>query len=290
MEILQSLINGILLGGIYAAVGVGLSMIFGIVRMVNLAHGDLMILAAYLALALMGAFGVDPYVSLIGVLPIMFVVGYLLQMFVFNRVLGKGMEPPLIVAFGLSIILQNVLLLIFSPDDRSLETVIATGSLPISQTLSVPTISLVGFLVGSVVIVLVQLLMKRTSLGRAIRAASDDEGAAQLMGINTRKIYSVAMGIAMVTAAVAGTLIGTTYSFNPATGPQYLIIAFGVVIIGGAGSMLGTFVGGMVLGLAQLMGAYFFGTGYQLLSGYLILLIVLALRPQGLFGRKERSA
>jgi branched-chain amino acid transport system permease protein len=290
MELLQSLINGILLGGIYAAVGIGLSMIFGIVRMVNLAHGDLMIVAAYLALALMGALGIDPYLSLIGVLPIMFVIGYLLQMFVLNRVLGKGMEPPLIVAFGLSIILQNLLLLIFSPDDQSLETVLATGSIPLGQSISVPTISLVGFLVGGVVIVLLQLLFKYTPLGRAIRAASDDEDAAQLMGINTRKIYSVAMGIAMVTAAVAGTLIGTTYSFNPSTGPQYLIIAFGVVIIGGAGSMIGTFVGGIILGLAQLLGAYFFGTGYQLLTGYLILLIVLALRPQGIFGRKERTA
>jgi branched-chain amino acid transport system permease protein len=290
MEILQSLINGILLGGIYAAVGIGLSMIFGIVRMVNLAHGDLMILSAYLALAIMGATGIDPYVSLIGVLPLMFIIGYLIQMFILNRVLGKGMEPPLIVAFGLSIILQNLMLLIFSPDDRSLETAIATGSIPLTESISIPMISLVGFLVGGCVIILLQLLLRFSSLGRAIRAASDDEGAAQLMGINTRKIYAVAMGVAMATAAVAGTLIGTTYSFNPATGPTYLIIAFGVVIIGGAGSMLGTFVGGIILGLAQLFGAYFFGTGYQLLTGYLILLIVLALRPQGIFGRKERSA
>lgn len=290
MEIFQSLINGILLGGIYAAVGIGLSMIFGIVRMVNLAHGDLMILSAYLSLTIMGATGIDPYMSLIGVIPLMFIVGFLVQMLILNRVLGKGMEPPLIVAFGLSIILQNALLLIFSPDDKSLETVIATVSIPITESLSIPMISLIGFLAGGCVIVLLQLLLRFTPLGRAIRAASDDEGAAQLMGINTRKIYSVAMGIAMATAAVAGTLIGTAYSFNPATGPQYLIIAFGVVIIGGAGSMLGTFVGGMILGLAQLLGAYFFGTGYQLLTGYLILLIVLALRPQGIFGRKERSA
>jgi branched-chain amino acid transport system permease protein len=290
MDIIQSLINGILLGGIYAAVGIGLSMIFGLVRMVNLAHGDLMILSAYIALAIMGATGIDPYISLIGVLPLMFGVGYLIQMFILNRVLGKGMEPPLIVAFGLSIILQNALLLVFSPDDRSLETAIATGSIPVTETISIPMITLVGFVVGGCVIILLQLLLRFTSLGRAIRAASDDEGAAQLMGINTRKIYAVAMGIAMATAAVAGTLIGATYSFNPATGPQYLIIAFGVVIIGGAGSMPGTFVGGMILGLAQLLGAYFFGTGYQLLSGYLILLIVLALRPQGIFGRKERSA
>lgn len=290
MEILQSLINGILLGGIYAVVGVGLSMIFGIVRLVNLAHGDLMILSAYLALALVSAVGISPYLSLVAVIPVMFLIGYLIQRFILNRVIGKGMEPPLIVAFGLSIILQNVLLLIFSPDAQSLKTGLATKSFPIGDSINVSVINLVGFLVGTCVILLLQLLFRYTAIGRAIRAASDDETAAQLVGINTRNIYACAMGIAMVTAAVAGTLIGTTFTFYPHTGPQYLIIAFGVVIIGGAGSMLGTFVGGIILGLAQLFGAYYFGTGYQLLTGYLILLLVLAVRPQGIFGRKERSA
>lgn len=290
MEILQSLINGILLGGIYAVVGIGLSMIFGIVRLVNLAHGDLMILSAYLVLTLMNAIGVSPYLTLVAAIPIMFIIGYLIQLLILNRVIGKGMEPPLIVAFGLSIILQNVLLLIFSPDAQSLKTGLATKSFPIGEAINVPIIYLVGFLVGTCVIVLLQLLFQYTSIGRAIRAASDDETAAQLMGINTKRIYACAMGIAMVTAAVAGTLIGTTFTFYPHTGPQYLIIAFGVVIIGGAGSMLGTFIGGIILGLAQLFGAYYFGTGYQLLSGYLILLVVLALRPQGIFGKKERIA
>jgi branched-chain amino acid transport system permease protein len=290
MEIVQCLINGILLGGIYAAVGIGLSLIFGIVRMVNLAHGDLMILSAYLTLSLMQIIGISPYTALIVVLPAMFVIGYLLQLVVLNRVLGKGMEPPLIVAFGLSITFQNVLLLIYSPDARSLKTGLGIKSLAIGQSVNIPVIYLVGFLMGTCVIVLLQLFLKHTALGRGIRAASDDETAAQYMGINTRKIYACAMGIAMATAAVAGTLIGTTFTFYPHTGPQYLIIAFGVVIIGGAGSMVGTFVGGLILGLAQLFGSYFFGTGFQLLTGYLILLVVLALRPQGIFGSKERSA
>jgi branched-chain amino acid transport system permease protein len=229
-------------------------------------------------------------VMLILVIPAMFIIGYLIQALVLNRVLGKGMEPPLIVAFGLSIIFQNALLLIYSPDARSLQTGLGVKSLTITDSLSVPTIYLVGFLMGTCVIALLQLFLRYTALGRAIRAASDDETAAQYMGINTRRIYACAMGIAMATAAVAGTLIGTTFTFYPHTGPQYLIIAFGVVIIGGAGSMIGTFMGGLILGLAQLFGSYFFGTGFQLLSGYLILLIVLALRPQGIFGRKERSA
>ena len=290
MEILQSLINGILLGGIYAAVGIGLSLIFGIVRMVNLAHGDLMILSAYLTLTLMHITGISPYLLLAGVIPAMFIIGFGLQFLVLNRVLGKGMEPPLLVAFGLSIIFQNGLLLIYSPDAQSLKTGLGIKSLAITAAVNIPVIYLVGFLAGACTIALLLVFLRCTSLGLAIRAASDDETAARYMGINTRRIYACAMGIAAATAAVAGTLIGTTFSFYPHSGPQYLIIAFGVAIIGGAGSMPGTFVGGMLLGLAQLLGAYFFGTGYQLLTGYVILLIVLALRPQGIFGRKERSA
>jgi len=290
MEILQSLINGILLGGIYAAVGIGLSLIFGIVRVVNLAHGDLMILSAYLTLTLMPITGINPYLLLVGVIPAMFIIGFGLQFLVLNRVLGKGMEPPLVVAFGLSIIFQNGLLLIYSPDAQSLKTGLGIKSLTVSAAVNIPVIYLVGFLAGAGTIGLLLFFLRYTCLGLAIRAASDDETAARYMGINTRKIYACAMGIAAATAAVAGTLIGTTFSFYPHSGPQYLIIAFGVAIIGGAGSMFGTFVGGMLLGLAQLLGAYFFGTGYQLLTGYVILLIVLALRPQGIFGRKERSA
>lgn len=289
-DVIQPLINGIFLGGIYAAVGVGLSMIFGIVRLVNLAHGDLMIVASYVMLATCGVISINPYASLIVALPVMFLVGYVIQKYILNRVLGVGMEPPLIVAFGLSIILQNVLLLIFSPDAQSLETPLSIKSIDLTQTVSIPVIYMVGCLIGVGVILLLQFFFRSTYLGRAIRAASDDETAAQYMGINTKNIFAVAMGIAMMTAAVAGMLIGTTFTFFPHTGPQYLIIAFGVVIIGGAGSMIGTLVGGLILGIAQLMGAHFFGSGYQLLSGYLILIVVLAIRPQGLFGKAGRVA
>ncbi len=289
-DVIQPLLNGIFLGGIYAAVGVGLSMIFGIVRLVNLAHGDLMILSSYIMLVVSNAIGVNPYVSLIVALPAMFLIGFCIQKYILNRVLGIGMEPPLIVAFGLSIILQNALLLVFSPDAQSLKTSLSIKSINLTETLSIPVIYLVGFLFGVGVILILQLFFRNTYLGRAIRAASDDEAAAQFMGINTKNIFAIAMGIAMMTAAVAGVLIGTTFTFFPHTGPQYLIIAFGVVIIGGAGSMIGTLVGGFILGLAQLMGAYFFGSGYQLLSGYVILIFVLALRPQGLFGKVGRTA
>ncbi len=290
MDLIQPLINGILLGIIYAAVGVGLSMIFGIMRLVNLAHGDLMILASYLTLVLVAALGISPYLALVIVIPVMFVVGFLLQKFILNRVLDKGMEPPLIVAFGVSIILQNALLALFSPDARSLETSLAVKSIRISESCGLPVIYLVGCLMGLVVIGGIILFFRYNYLGLAIRAASDDAEAAQFMGVDTQRIFAYAMGLAMLTASVAGVVVGSTFTFFPDTGPQYLIIAFGVVIIGGVSSLAGTLVGGVILGLAQVLGAHFLGPGYQLLSGYLILLTVLTIRPQGIFGKVERMA
>ena len=188
------------------------------------------------------------------VIPVMFTVGFLLQKFIFNRVLDKGMEPPLIVAFGVSIILQNALLTIFSPDARSLETSLAIKSIHISESCVVPVIYLVGCLMGLVVIGgLLSLFPLQLSWSAAIRVASDDAEAAQFMGVDTQRIFAYAMGLAMLTASVAGVIVGSTFTFFPDTGPQYLIIAFGVVIIGGVNSLAGTLVGGVILGLAQVL-------------------------------------
>lgn len=283
---LEPLINGILLGGLYAVIGIGLSMIFGIMRQVNLAHGELMILSSYFGLVFLQLLGLHPLLTSLLVIPAMFILGYLVQTFLFNRVLEKGMEPYLMISFGLSIILQNLLLLIFTPDARSLKTNLVLQTLDVYGLFHVPVIYLVDFAGSLLVIGLLHLFMKRTYLGWAIRASADDLSASKLMGIHTKRIYAMAMGIAAVTAGVSGVLVGMTFTFYPHSGTQYLIIAFGVVIIGGMGSLLGTFLGGLILGVAQLVGAQFIGPGIQLLSGYLILLIVLTIRPQGLFGRK----
>jgi len=283
-ELAQPILNGILLGGLYALIAIGMSMMFGIVKLVNLAHGDMMILSSYLAMVFTAWLGINPFFTLVLTIPAMFIVGFLFQGFLINRVLGKGMEPPLLVAFGVSIILQNLLLTIFTPDARSIISSVATRSIVVTDYLSISVLYLVNFLTGLVVIGLLYLFFQKTYMGRAIRAASDDQVAAQLMGINTKRTYGFAMGIAMMTAAVAGMLVGMTFTFYPHTGPQYLIIAFGVVVIGGLGSIKGTFVGGFILAMAQLLGAHYFGPGFQLLSGYLVLLIVLAVRPQGIFG------
>jgi len=279
------IMNGLLLGGLYGIVGIGMSMIFGIVRVVNLAHGDLVILASYLSFVTLSIFNVSPLLTLVLVIPAMFLIGYVLQYYLVNRVVGQGMNPPLLVAFGLSIILQNLLLLFFTPDARALLTSLSIATLPIGNFINIPVVYLVDFIGSLLTIFLLSRFFNRTYLGKAIRAASDDEGAAQLMGINTKRIYAWAMAIAGGTAAIAGVLVGMTFTFYPHTGPDYLIIAFGVVIVGGLGSLMGTFMGGLILGLAQILGAHFLGPGFQLLSGYIILLIVLAFKPTGLFSK-----
>ena len=279
------IMNGLLLGGLYGIVGIGMSMIFGIVRVVNLAHGDLIILAAYLSFVTLSIFKVSPLLTLVLVIPAMFLIGFVIQYHLVNRVIGKDMNPPLLVAFGLSIIVQNLLLLIFTPDARALLTDLSVATLPIGSFLNIPVIYLVDFIGAVVTIFLLSLFFNKTYLGKAIRAASDDEGAAELMGINSKRIYAWAMAIAGGTAAVAGVLVGMTFTFCPHTGPDYLIIAFGVVIIGGLGSLLGTLMGGLILGVAQILGAHFLGPGFQLVSGYIILLAVLTFKPTGLFSK-----
>jgi branched-chain amino acid transport system permease protein len=281
----QDILNGLLLGGLYAVVAIGLSTIFGIVKLVNLAHGDLMILASYLSLFIAVALGISPLLTMVAIIPIMFFIGYILQRFLLNRVLGEEMEPPLLVAFGVSIILQNFMLMAFTPDARSLMSSLSLMTFSIGDSLNVPVLYLIDFCIALAVIAALHYFLQGTYMGKGIRAASDDKYAAQLMGVNTKNTYAVAMGIAIMTAGVAGVLVGMTFTFYPHSGPQYLIIAFGVVVIGGLGSMKGTFIGGLVLALAQILGARAFGPGYQLLCGYVVLLIVLALRPQGILGR-----
>ena len=281
----QPILNGILLGGLYAIIAIGMSTMFGIVRLVNLAHGDLMILASFLSLTTTTWLGLTPFWSLLVVVPAMYFVGYFIQGFLLNRVLGKEMEPPLLVAFGVSIIVQNLMLMIYTPDARSLKTDLAVLTIPLARYLNIPVMYFLDFLIGLAVIAILYYFFQKTYMGRAIRAASDDEVAARLMGINTKNIYARAMGISMMTAGVAGVLLGMTFTFYPHTGPQYLIIAFGVVVIGGLGSMKGTLAGGLILAVSQLLGAQLFGPGFQLFCGYVVLLAVLALRPQGIFGR-----
>ncbi|MCD7946701.1 MAG: branched-chain amino acid ABC transporter permease [Oscillospiraceae bacterium] len=281
----QAIINGILLGGLYALVGVGMNVIFGIVKLTNLAHGDFIILASYLSLAVCTSLGIPPLLSLVIVIPIMFFIGFFLQSLLVNRVISRGPEPPLLVMFGLSIVIQNLLLSFFSSDAQHLPTKLDTRSITITDQIAIPTLYLIEFAVGILVIFLLYLFLRRTYVGQSIRATSDDTMAAKLMGINIKTTYGIAMGVAMATAAVAGILIGMGNNFYPTTSSIYLIISFGVVVIGGMGSIRGTLFAGIIFGLALLLGAYFFGTSVQMLCGYLVILVMLIVRPQGLFSK-----
>ncbi|MDR1815526.1 MAG: branched-chain amino acid ABC transporter permease [Clostridiales Family XIII bacterium] len=282
----QALINGILLGGLYAIVGVGMSIIFGIVKLTNLAHGDFVILGAYLSLAVSTATGLHPFASFAIVLPVMFGLGFAIQRTMVNRLLTRGDEPPLLVMFGLSIIIQNLLLQFFSADAQHLRSTYDIGSIKIGDTGAIiPLMFLIDCIIGVAIILALNMFMKKTYVGNAIRAVSDDNTAARIMGVNVPLVYGVAMGVAMVTAALAGVLVGMTYTIYPTSGSQYLIISFGVVVIGGMGSIKGTLVAGLIFGLAQLLGSYFLGTSLQLLAGYVIILVMLAVKPRGLFAK-----
>ncbi len=281
---IDTLLQGILLGGLYSLYATGLSVIFGIMRLVNLAHGDLIVLGAFLILAATGA-GVPLVVACAVVVPLMFAVGYALQSVLLNRALGRNILPPLLITFGLSIIVQNGLLETFSADTRRLDVgQLQSASLPIGGGIAIGVMPLIGLLAAVAVILLLNALFYRTALGRAFRATSDDVEIAQLMGINNRSIYAVTMGISLAVCALAAFFLGTRANFDPSIGPARLLYAFEAVIIGGLGSLWGTLAGGIVVGLAQTIGAHI-DPEWQILSGHVAFLIVLVIRPRGLFPR-----
>ena len=284
-DIIAPILMGIMLGGLYALIANGLSLVFGVMRLINLAHGDLVILGSYFAYAIMTLFGLDPVIGLVISIPVMFCLGFLIQKYLMSKAFAISSETPLIIAFGISLIIQNANQIAWTPLSRALNTTYAQKSFFIGD-LQLPLIYLLDFIAGIVVMVLLHAFLKKTYLGRAITAASQDKRAARLMGINTNRVYGYAFAIAMISAAIAGVFLGLTFPFTPTSGTSFLTIAFGTVIIGGLGSMLGTFLGGIILGVFQTLGGYFFGSASQMLVVYLIVLIILAIRPQGLLGRR----
>ncbi len=285
MEWLDAIIQGVLLGGLYALFATGLSLIFGVMRLVNIAHGDLIVLAAFLGLAMVNGTGVHPLVSLAVTVPVMAGIGYALQRGILNFTLGRDILPPLLVTFGLSIIIQNVLLEVFSADTQRLKAgALETASIAIGEQIAIGWFPLIVFLSALGVIAGLQLVLFRTRLGAAFRATSDDHRTAALMGIDNRHVFALAMALALAVVALAGTFMAIRTNFSPAIGPARLLYAFEAVIIGGLGSLWGTLAGGVILGVAQAIGAKFHPGG-QILAGHVAFLIVLVLRPNGLFPR-----
>ena len=283
MEWANAVVQGLLLGGLYALLAAGLSLMFGVMRLVNLAHGALAIVAAYLSFVLVTKAGMPPFASLIVVIPVMAAIGWLLQSTVLNAALNRQALAPILVTFGLAVIIQNLLLQFFTADNESIQIGdLAGASIKLTSSISIGVFPLITLIVGVVVIAGLQQYLARTKTGRAMRATSDDREAASIMGIDNRRIYSLATAIALGIVGLAGVFIGMRTQFNPYFGDVMLIFTFEAVIIGGLGSLWGTLAGGMILGVAQAVGAQAYPSSGVLL-GHIVFLAVLAFRPSGLF-------
>ncbi|MDR3454751.1 MAG: branched-chain amino acid ABC transporter permease [Rhodoferax sp.] len=277
---LNQLVQGLMLGGYYALLACGLSFMFGVMRIINLAHGSLAVLSAYLLFLLADRFGVHPLLGLVAVVPVMALVGWVLHRLVLERSARLGAMLPLLSTFGLATVLDNSMFQVFGADTRSLAPYIDTlsydgwtlpGGIIVGQ-LSVLTLAVAIGLLGGL-----HLMLRHTALGRRIRAAADDADTAQLVGVNARSVYAASTAIAMATVAIAGAFLAMRATFDPYTGPQQLIFAFEAVVIGGAGSLWGTLIGGVVLGVAQSIGAQLHSQGF-LIAGHAVFLVVLLAR------------
>lgn len=283
MDWLNTIVQGVLLGGLYAIFAAGLSLIFGVMRLVNIAHGDFIVLASYIAYVTVASLGLHPIASLLIVVPAMACLGYAVQKGLLNRALGADPLPPLLVTFGLAVIIQNALLLGFTADSRKLDAgVIETASIRLAEGLAIGVLPLLQLAVAILIIAGLNMVFYRTATGRAFRAASDDPEIVSLMGIDSREVFAKATSLALAIVGIAGVFLAIRANFDPAAGPARLIFGFEAVIIGGLGSLWGTLAGGIILGVAQAIGSRI-DPGWQLLAGHLAFLLVLALRPSGLF-------
>ncbi len=284
MDWINAILQGALLGGLYALFAAGLSLIFGVMRLVNIAHGDLIVLSAYVALTASVGLGLNPLLALVIVVPVMAAFGYALQRVILNRAMGDDLLPPLLVTFGLSVIIQNALLMGYSADPQKLQAgPIETASVTLGP-ITLGVLPVLVFAVAVAVIAGLQWLFYHTALGRAFRATSDRQEIAQLMGLNRAHVFGLAMALSLAVTALAGVFLGIRTSFDPAAGASRLIFGFEAVIIGGLGNLWGTLAGGVILGVAQTLGAKI-DPGYQILAGHIVFLLILAVRPRGMFPR-----
>jgi branched-chain amino acid transport system permease protein len=282
----NDIIQGVLLGGLYALFAAGLALVFGVMKLVNLAHGDFSIMAAYLALMFVGLLKINPFYTLIIVMVIMAVFGYVIQRGLFNFAMDAGPMQAILATFGIAIIIQNLLLEGFTANSKGLDAGrIENAVITISKQVAIGWFPLITLIASVVVLVALQWFLGRTRMGRAFRATADNQRAAQLMGIDNRHLYGMAMAVALAIVAIGGVFIGIRTTFSPAAGPLRLIFAYEAVIIGGLGSLWGTLVGGVVLGIAQILGDHIH-QGWGMLVGHLVFLAILAFRPQGLFARQ----
>ncbi|MGZ4461703.1 MAG: branched-chain amino acid ABC transporter permease [Gaiellaceae bacterium] len=292
MTWVNAVVQGVLLGGQYALFACGLARMFGVMRIINLAHGDIAVLGAFLIMVVLDHANVSPFVALLPVLPVMLAGGYLLQRTLLERSLRSGMLTPLLTTFGLAIVIQNVLLEQFSPDVRSLggdAGAITTASWHINSQLSISGLGALILAVAVLILGGLQLFLSATPMGRAMRATAQDPDTAELVGVNARAVYARATAISVAIAGVAGLFLAIRSTFDPFAGPTQLIFAFEAVVIGGLGSLWGTLVGGIVLGVVQTVGAQI-DPQYSILAGHLVFLAVLASPRQGILAARGAMA
>jgi branched-chain amino acid transport system permease protein len=291
MQWVNDIIQGILTGGLYALFACGLSLLFGVMKVINLAHGDLAVVGGYVALGVIAVTHVPVLWSFLIVVPIMAVLGYALQRTVIQAALNRSILTTLIVTFGLSVVIENGLLQFASANSHSLgvNNSIITSSFSIGSQIQVAYLLLLILAVAVVVILGLQYFLSASRYGRLIRAVADDQEAAQMSGVDYRHVFGIAAAIAFGTVALAGIASGLTSQFSPTTGTDtILLFAFAAVVIGGIGSLWGTLLGGIVLGVAQQIGSQI-NSSDGFLAGYIVFLVVLILRPQGLTGRRAQS-
>lgn len=285
MRWIDAIIQGALLGGLYAQYAIGMSLMFGVMRIVNIAHGDLVVLLALIGISLAGVWGLGPGFLVLLLVPIGALVGWALQRLILSRVVGEDPLPSLISTFGISIALQNAMLAIWSADTRSLDAgALASKSFQIGE-IYIGLLPILVFVTGVILTAGLSIVLKSTKFGRALRAAAADRDAAALSGIDTKSVYAKATAVAVGILGIAAVFQATRTTIAPADGGGQLIYAFEAVIIGGMGSVWGAFLGAMVLGIAQVVGSRM-DPGWGVLAGHLVFLIVLAWRPQGIISRK----
>src|SRR5437868_2669252 len=279
----NAVLQGIFLGAFYAVLACGLSIMFGVMRIINLAHGDVAVLGAYIVFVIVDHTGVSAFVAFLIALPVMVVLGYALHLSVLERSLKAGILTPLLATFGLSIVIQNLLQLAFSPDVQSLggsAGALTTASWQVTGGLSVSALGIVILVVAVAVFGALQLFLSRTRFGWMMRATAEDPDAAEIVGINSRRVYASATGLAVATATLGGFFLAIRSVFDPVSGPTQLIFAFEAVVIGGMGSLWGTLVGGIALGVAQTVGAQIHPQ-FAVMAGHLLFLLVLIVRFGG---------
>ncbi len=283
---LQSLLSGVLVGGVYALIGIGLTLVFGVMRVINFAHGDLLMLGMYLAFFAFQLLHVDPFVSIVIVIPAMFLFGMLLQRAFINRVLDALPQNQILLTIGLGLILSNTMMLVFTSDYRILSTTYSSSSVRIGG-ISISEPLFFSFLITGVITFLLYTFLLRTNMGQAIRATAQDRDAAQLMGINVQAMSVLAFGLGSALAATAGALIAPTYYIYPQVGGAFTLKAFVIVVLGGMGSIVGATLGGIIIGVVESMAAVYISSGLKELFVYLLFLIVLLVKPSGLLGKSR---